>query len=175
MSKPKDVETDLTAVYLRSRLVYEPLSGLFRWRKHCDMAKSCRPGQIAGSVAKNGRRKIRINGHRYRASRLAVLYMTGRWPRHQVDHEDLDPGNDRWGNLREASHTQNGTNRRVQRNNKLGMKGISRIASKSKPFRVRIWLDKKCHDIGRFTTVGEAMGARKDAAHKLHGNFARET
>jgi hypothetical protein len=70
-----------------------------------------KPGDIAGTTRPDGRRQISIDNLTYLASRLAWLYMTGRWPKEEIDHIDRDKGNDRWENLREATHQQNQLNR----------------------------------------------------------------
>ena len=74
----------LTANRLRKVLSYAPTTGIFRWK----MSPSSRApvGAIAG--AKNGRgyRQIRIDGRPYSASRLAWLYMTGKWPNSEISY-----------------------------------------------------------------------------------------
>ena len=64
-------------------------------------------GSIAG--AKNGRgyHQIRIGGRPYSASRLAWLYMTGKWPNSEISYINGKPSDTRWANLREATTSQN--------------------------------------------------------------------
>ena len=46
----------------------------------------------------------------YVAHRLAWLYMTGEWPRHEIDQINLDRSDNRFCNLRPANRSQNSAN-----------------------------------------------------------------
>ena len=95
----------LTPKRLRKVLSYAPTTGIFRWKVS---ASSRAPvGSIAG--AKNGRgyHQIRISGRPYSASRLASLYMTGKWPNSEISYINGKPSDTRWANLREATSSQN--------------------------------------------------------------------
>jgi hypothetical protein len=94
----------LSAKRLRKVLSYAPTTGIFRWKVS---ASSRSPvGAIAG--AKNGRgyHQIRIGGRPYSASRLAWLYMTGKWPNSEISYINGKPSDTRWANLREAPSSQ---------------------------------------------------------------------
>jgi HNH endonuclease len=94
----------LTAKRLRDVLSYAPTTGIFRWKVS---ASSRAPvGAIAG--AKNGRgyHQIRIGGRPYSASRLAWLYMTGKWPNSEISYINGKPSDTRWANLRKATSSQ---------------------------------------------------------------------
>jgi hypothetical protein len=102
----------LSAKRLRRVLSYAPATGIFRWKVS---ASSRAPvGAIAG--AKNGRgyHQIRIGGRPYSASRLAWLYMTGKWPNSEISYINGKRSDTRWANLREATSLQNRT--RLKRN-----------------------------------------------------------
>lgn len=97
------------------------------------------------------------------AHRLAWLYMTGEWPRQEIDHIDGDRANNKWLNLRDVDHATNMQNRRVaQSNNVGGFLGVSRRAES-----IHIaYVGTKY--IGSFRTPEEAHAAyvqRKRAAH----------
>ena len=95
----------MTVKRLRKVLSYAPTTGIFRWKVS---AGSRAPGgAIAG--AKNGRgyHQIRIGGRPYSASRLAWLYMTGKWPNSEISYINGKPSDTRWANLREATSSQN--------------------------------------------------------------------
>lgn len=89
---------------LKQLLHYDPLTGIWTWRVDRGFAAraNVRAGDVAGTPNDNGYRVIGVEGGVYRASHLAVLYMTGELPGEEVDHKDCDPTNDRWLNLREA-------------------------------------------------------------------------
>ncbi|HDR2785777.1 TPA: HNH endonuclease, partial [Enterobacter sichuanensis] len=61
--------------------------------------RNLRKGDIAGSLNKSGYIEIYINSKRYRAHRLAIFYMTGRWPK-AVDHKNRIRNDNRWCNIR---------------------------------------------------------------------------
>jgi HNH endonuclease len=94
----------LTAKRLRKVLSYAPTTGIFRWKVNASSRASV--GAIAG--AKNGRgyHQIRIGGRPYSASRLAWLYMTGKWPNSEISYINGKPSDTRWVNLREAPSSQ---------------------------------------------------------------------
>ena len=88
----------LTPKRLRKILRYAPTTGIFRWKVSASSRASV--GSIAG--AKNGRgyHQIRIGGRPYPASRLAWLYMTGKWPNSEISYLNGKPSDTRWANLR---------------------------------------------------------------------------
>jgi hypothetical protein len=95
----------LTPTRLRKVLSYAPTTGIFRWKVSASSRASV--GSIAG--AKNGRgyHQIRIGGRPYSASRLAWLYMTGKWPNSEISYINGKPSDTRWANLREVTSSQN--------------------------------------------------------------------
>ena len=125
----------ITADRLRAALDYDPDTGVFRWLPRDPPPVASWNSRYAGKVAgrlnapKLGRpayRKIRLHDREYKAHRLAWVYMTGRWPREDIDHVDGDPLNNRFGNLREASRGQNLRNARCHSDAAVGLKGVSR-------------------------------------------------
>lgn len=89
-----------------------------------------------------------------------------------VDHIDGNPLNNRRANLRLASIAQNQHNRRMDCDNKTGLKGASfnaRIGKYSAQIRHE---GKKVH-LGYFLTAQEANAAYAAAARRFYGNFAR--
>src|SRR6516164_9069354 len=91
----------LTADRLRNVLKYAPATGIFRWK----ISASTRApvGTIAGTRNGRGYRQIRIDGRPYSASRLAWLYMTGKWPNSENSYINGKPSDTRWANLRKAT------------------------------------------------------------------------
>lgn len=70
-------------------------------------------------------------------------------------------------NCQWATYVEQARNQRVQKNNKLGIKGISfRPDGK---YRVRIWSNNRSHHIGHFADLGQAIIARKQAEIKYWG------
>lgn len=132
-----------------------------------------RVGHLAGSVKyirKQPYRQIGIRGWVYSAHRLAFLYMRGYLPYDQMDHKDRNGLNNRWLNLRECTHAQNQANRRVGKNNKLGVKGVSRRPSGR--YRAKIWVGNRRISLGNYNTLEMAAHAYRKAARKHFGEFA---
>jgi hypothetical protein len=61
----------------------------------------------------------------YLGHRLAWLYMVGVWPDDEIDHWNRDPSDNRFTNLRDATHAKNGFNSGKRSNNSSGRKGVS--------------------------------------------------
>ncbi len=154
---------------VREWLDYEPKTGVFRWRRK-PKRWSINVGDVAGFDQKTGHRAITIQGRSYYAHRLAWLWMTGEWPAGQIDHRDLNPANNRWENLREATHSQNNMNHRVRRDSATGLKGV--VAHRGR-FLARITADKRTRHLGTFRTAAEAHAAYRAAVETVHGQFGR--
>jgi len=162
---------DLTVEEVTGILDYDHKTGIFRWINRSGQGGRNPAGSRAGGLNKEGYRYIWINGTFYRACRLAVLIMEGRWPKHQVDHINRDTGDDRWENLREAKQSQNKANGKKYRNNSTGLKGVTWDAEREL-YTVRIRENGVYRRLGRFETVEEAHEAYKKAAKRIYGEFA---
>lgn len=163
----------LTQQRLKELLHYNPNTGVWTWlvtRNH--LAKM---GDVAGGVRDQGRYKgwfISVDNRQYPASRLAFLYMTGKWPKGLVDHENGQELDCRWTNLREATYAQNSQNQGVRKNNTSGVSGVHEISPGK--WRARIGVNRKRIDLGVFGSKDEAVAARQDAVKKHFGEFARQ-
>lgn len=162
----------LTQAILMEVLSYNPDTGIFT---------SYRTRKAVGWISEHGRGdkkvpyiKISVLGREHYAHRLAWLYMTGSWPANEVDHEDIDGMNNRWLNLRDATHAQNGHNQGLRRNNKSGVKGVSWSASRNK-WQATITINGREKGLGRFETIEEATAARRIAEAEHHGAYAHQT
>ena len=164
---------------LKRLLHYDPESGIFTWLHRPD-AKGAWNTRYAGKAAgfdwpvPNSNvtyRSIRIFDWPFLGHRLAVLYMTGSWPEHGVDHKDLDGLNNRWTNLRPATKSQNGANTRIPQTNSTGFKGVS--TSYHGRFRATIRVDGRQKWLGYYDTPEEAHEAYCVAAVARSGAYAR--
>jgi hypothetical protein len=153
----------LTRARLRELLHYDPETGGFRWRIRS--GNDVHLGHLAGNV------QISIDRRSYRAHQLAWFYMTGRWGRPMIDHRDGDSTNNRWTNLRRATASQNGANRRRPRHNISGFKGA--YLCRSGKWRARIRRNGLAIHLGNYSTPQAAHAAYVTAARKLFGEFAR--
>jgi hypothetical protein len=152
---------DLTAKLVRSLLDYNPETGIFYWR--IDRSTKVRAGD-----RHYGYIRIKINGVPYQAHRLAWLFATGEWPKEEVDHINLVRNDNRFCNLREATHAENRVNR-PPREKLLGLPRGVRIRPNGK-FEACI---AGIH-LGTFDKVEEAADAYVIAAQNLYGDFYRE-
>lgn len=160
----------ITEGCLKSLLDYDPSTGVFVWL--VSPTRCVKVGQIAGCADGEGYVKIRIKGRAYKASRLAFLFMLGRWPSDEVDHKNGITSDDSWGNLRETDRAGNSLNRSRQKKNKSGYKGVC-FQRNTGRWQAQIKCKKKCYYIGAFETPEAAHAAYVSAATKLHGEFAR--
>ena len=157
----------LSSDRLRELLDYDPLTGRFTWRRAHGRWDQIPAGANAGCIS-NNRRVIGIDGKMHYASRLAVLWMTGRMPRQVVDHANGSKSDDRWSNLREATQRQNIGNRCMQKNNSNGFKGVS-FDKRRGLYSARI----AAKFLGYFDTPEQAHVAYRGAAIETFGEFAR--
>ena len=159
----------LTLDSLKRQVNYNPYSGKFTWRS----ARSGVPhGSEAGCPNSLGYVRITILRRSYYAHRLAWFYMTGDWPKHSIDHINSDPSDNRWSNLRAATHSQNLMNIALRSDNTSGTKGVS-WHKQMKKWRAFITVDGRMKHLGLFDCIEEAAKARQLAAEKMHGPFAR--
>jgi hypothetical protein len=127
---------------------------------------------VAGFSSHKGYRKIKLNGGCFAAHRLAWLYMTGEDPGSRyVDHRNGETGDNRWSNLRLASHGQNKANSKLHKNNTAGLKGVSPVSGSTR-WQARIRWDRKLIYLGVYNTKEEAHAAYLKAASKCFGEFA---
>lgn len=157
----------VTISRLREVLDYNPKTGQFRWR--ISNGRRAVAGEIAGSVQKNGRVHIGVDGRYYTRARLAWFYVHGKWPVLQLDHRNCIRDDDRIDNLREATNQQNVANRGSYTGRSKGT-----IRRPSGKWRARIRVNNKLISLGDFVTEAEASEAYRTAAQKFFGEFARQ-
>lgn len=161
----------ITLERLREVMDYEPKTGIAKW-KLLPKAK-VRNDHIMGSHDSKGYLQVMIDRKRYKVHRLIFFYMTGQWPKDQIDHINRNKSDNRWLNLREANNSQNQINRYVQKNNYSGIKGVRYREDTKNPWEARITKNKKLIRLGFFSTAEEASLAYKEAANKLFGEFGQ--
>jgi HNH endonuclease len=152
------------AHYLK-RLDYDAVSGCFPWKGDTSVHSKVR-GKLAGTVNSNGYRVIAFDHTLIRVHRLVWLIETGSWPTDMIDHINGYKDDNRIGNLRECTNTQNQWN--TQRRT-LGLKGAQKL--RNGRWRASILVDDKNQYLGYFDTAEEASAAFYEAARKLHGEF----
>ena len=156
--------TDLTFARLRELLIYEPETGLFRWKIR--RANRYKPGDIAGGISSKGYATILVDNTKQRANRLAWFYMTGEWPALIVDHINRVRSDNRWSNLRLATNGENQQNSDGPRaGNESGHRGVTR---NYKGWKAGITCQGVYFYLGTFPTPELAHMAYLSARERLH-------
>lgn len=155
---------------LKELLLYDADDGRFYWKVK---VKGRQIGWQAGSFDAHGYGQIRIDGEIYKEHRLVWLYVTGSWPKDQIDHQNHDRRDNRFENLCEASNVTNHLNRPMQATNTSGFVGVS-FCKRTNRFAAYITIRGKQNKLGRFEKLEDAIDARKAANekygfHKNHG------
>lgn len=145
---------------------YDEKTGLFT---RISPVRKANVGDIAGTVAKNGYITISVDCKRYYAHRLAFLFMTGDMPK-QVDHKDRNRSNNKWSNLRKATHSNNEANKPAKKGCKSRHKGVS-VHHSTGMWRSRIKVNKKEISLGLFKCETDAAIAYNAAAKKYFGEY----
>lgn len=171
--------TDVTAELLRKLVHYDPLSGLFVWkRRPIEMFKDLRTceawnGRYAGKPA-GGRYGdyigLRINGRSHFAHRLAWLYVYGVWPGDEVDHLNGNRLDNAITNLRSANRKINAQNIRRRPANAeplpLGVYLLKRRVPR--PYSASIRIGGRTKHLGYFLSAEEAHAAYLIAKRAHH-------
>lgn len=153
----------LTQHRLKQVIYYDPDTGLMWWVKNHQRPELV--GKIAGAHDAAGYITIGIDMKRYRAHRLAFLYMTGSMP-DLVDHKNGIKDDNRWNNLRESDKVRNAQNiHRSHRDSKTGLLGVEVCRNK---FMARISIRGVRIGLGSFDTAEEAHQAYMAAKRAFH-------
>ena len=151
----------LTQARLKEVLHYDPETGAFTWLQ-CPPGRARVGAQAAVNVDTNGYRRVQVEGVRYRAHRLAWLYVTGRFPAEEIDHINRDPSDNRIANLREVTRKQNNENKKYRRKENLP-RGVYRWGSK---FEAAIRHSSQFIRLGVYETPNDAAHVY-EAARRL--------
>lgn len=155
---------DIDPALVRRDFEYDPEYGVLLRRSN---------GKPAGSVC-NGYIQVRWLGRNFYTHRLAWAWMTGAWPKDQIDHANCVKSDNKWSNLREATESQNKYNWPLAPKNTSGFKGIS-WDPKRKKWLARISINGNGVNLGRRDTAEAAHALYAQAAFRVAGEFARVT
>lgn len=165
-----------TQEYLHSILNYDPETGIFVWKERTDVPAYWNPkfaNTVAGTVSKRKYISIIVNKSAYKAHRLAWFYITGDDPvLSQIDHIDMNCGNNAIYNLRLVNNSQNKCNSKRQANNTSGYRGVCK---EGKKWVARIKLNNKLTRIGLFDDPYKAHVAYEEIAKHMFGDHYRPT
>lgn len=160
----------ITAEYLREVFDYEPDTGKLIWAKP---RPHIQVGREAGNVSKSskGYRCVGLDNKVYKAHRLIWLYMTGDWPKHQIDHINGVKDDNRWCNLREATTQQNCFNKGPRKDNTSGERNVF-WCNTTQRWKVCINRDKYSKRYQRsFRNKQEAIDTARKKRAEIYGDF----
>ena len=158
--------------YLKERYEIDPLTGIGKYKinipnngiKVGDLVK----GQLK-KANKGVYKYVSINGQEYAWHRICYAIYHGKDPFPlDVDHINLDKLDFKKKNLEPLTTAENNAKKSLYKNNKLGVKGISKTLEGR--FIARIYKDKKQINCGTFTTIEEAIQAQKQKKLDLENN-----
>lgn len=164
---------EITTALVRELFDYEPDTGKVIWRARRNRTGRIKAGDEAGSKNAEGYRRVEMADKTILVHHLIFLWMGLQVPKF-VDHINGVRDDNRWENLRPATHAINGKNRARTRGRTLPM-GVCW----DKEFRrwvAYISVDKKRKRLGRFHNIKHAITARKAAErfYGFHENHGRE-
>lgn len=162
----------ITQDELKKYLSYEKDTGIFRW-VNCNGNRNDLKGKVAGAII-DRYLKIQILGKRYLAHRLAWIYVYGSLPNGEIDHINGNKFDNRIGNLRASTISQNRSNVGVRKDNSLGFKGISYVKTTGN-YQVRLMVNKKRIQVGTFKNLDDAVIAHKEASKNMLGEFVHHS
>lgn len=165
-----------SADFLRDCFLYDADTGRLIWKarpldhfKNAHAWKAINAKFVGRSAGhwRDGRSSVRISTTAFWTSRVIWKLMTGADPVAQIDHINNDPSDNRFVNLRAATHQQNNINKRGMAD------GLKRaILLPHGRWRAVIGFNNIQYHLGVFDTAAEAHEAYVQAAHRLHGEFA---
>lgn len=160
---------------LRAMFDYDAEKGVISWkfRPECPQKWNTRfAGKEAGCIAERYK-QIRINGRGFRYHRIAWAMVHGECPADAlIDHVNSDCFDNRIVNLRLATASDNGRNKRRKDGQPLP-RGVKRHhRGRTFEANIRIAPGDRIR-LGSFETAEGAHEAYRAAAKKYHGEFAR--
>jgi hypothetical protein len=156
---------------LKHLLDYDPSTGVLRW----NATEECCPkviGKPAGTQ-KGRYGMIGIDKVIFMTSRVIWKWMTGSDPNCIIDHINGNKFDNRWCNLREATHSQNIMNTRLLSRNTSGVRNVT-FNKHSGKFDISIKAQNKIYYKRGFTTLEEATAHAVQIRQQLHGSFFRK-
>lgn len=155
----------MTVKDIRDYLSYDPVTGVFHWIKrpaHCIQI-----GDVAGRTNPRGYKILTFNGRQEYCHRVAFTMMGHTLESgEQVDHINLDKGDNRWCNLRKASASENSQHRPKLDRNSSGVTGVCWDKQKEK---WRVYCQHKHY--GYFDSLEVAEKKYLEVSKELYKEF----
>ena len=159
--------------------IYNPDTGILLWQKRQPNTRGAKifnarfAGKCAGTI-REGYLSVEYNNLSYFAHRIIWKIVTGMEPPEWIDHEDGNPLNNKWNNIRSASHAQNMWNTDLFQNNTSGFRGVSWIKAHRK-WRAAISVNGQKIHLGYFSSPELAHCAFVEAVSRYRDlRFCRQ-
>lgn len=147
---------------LKELLTYNPETGEFF--NLTNRSPNAKKGGRAGSIQLNGYKTTNLDNKKYLNHRLAWVYVSGEWPKGEIDHLDGNKVNNSINNLRDVIPQHNKQNiKRAMSHSKRGILGVSKNHNR---YMARIKLDGVPTYIGTYDT--------EELAHQAYVEFKRK-
>ncbi len=169
----------------RSAFDYNPLDGWLYWKSELPRElfstergwrtiMSQHGGKRAGYVNKHiGCVYVNCFGKMRKAHRIIWEMLHGPIPDGMlIDHINMNSADNRVENMRLATKSQNGMNRKANKISSTGLKGVH-LDTRDGVYQAEIGVGNKRIYLGRHLTKGLAAVAYAKASIKYHGSFAR--
>jgi hypothetical protein len=123
---------------------------------------------------RDGYRYMMVEGKAYPCHHLVWLIHHGHLPPKgmDIDHKDMNRSNNRIGNLRLSTRSQNMMNMPAHKDSKSGIKGVVWRAD-TKKWSVRVTANGEYKSFGSYEDLELAELVANEAREHYHGEFAR--
>lgn len=180
----------LTPAIVAGLLDYDPVTGGLIWRERtvehffgaeqsrehsCKIWNSRNAGQLAlRTKNKNGYYHGAIHGQTITAHKAIWAIVHGKWPEHQIDHENGDRLDNRLSNLRDVPGSVNSKNMKRNCRNTSGYTGVH-LHRRTGKWVASIKGAGKVRNLGYFASKEAAHAARLAASERFgfHANHGR--
>jgi len=158
---------------LADRLIYDPLTGSFIWKRREERNKNDAAfntrfaGREAGCVS-GGYRLISLQRVPHLAHHVAWFILHGEIPDGlQIDHINGDKADNRGENLRLVDASGNARNRPVRSDNSTGFQGVYK--TKHGTYYAQECVNGRNRHLGTFPTFEQAVAARIASQNRVGG------
>lgn len=155
----------IEAAELSDFISYDRESGLLVCVKR--FGRKFKPGDVINSLHNKGYIAFYFKGEYVLGHRVAWAIENGEWPDDEIDHRDGDRSNNKYENLRKATHAENMQNKAIQINNKSGIPGVW-FERRTGRWRAEIQAGGRKISVGRFATKERAAAEMAVARVKFH-------
>lgn len=159
MPTQNKIQAEKVLAELKTFCFYDPKTGDFVCTKARGGRVPKKPGDILGSLHVTGL-TIWVAKANYLAHRLAWLWMTGDFPKYEIDHIDGNNKNNSWQNLRDVPHFVNMQNQNKRSTNTSGYTGVY-FSNQNKKWIAATACGGQVKYIGSFSSKEEAAKARQ--------------